>query len=187
MGRKKKEEVEDIATSESLELTPEYIVRYISEHGNLPDDFNPYGDYIPEKLRFLGDKPPIDTPYYVGVNEDDSDLRPIYVSTPTPPELSLIDGYNLKRDDQIWTRLEMPPRLKKLEDRSFKEMLVIQERNRQETVQGYKVYQAFWKMLEEEQADYQEEIQWIKKIWWYRTWTCYLKTIGTTDARSDWF
>jgi len=171
MGRRKKEEVVDIEIDESnsLELTPEYIVKYLTEHGRLPDDFNPYGSYEPEKIRFLGDRPPIDTPWYVGVNEDDADLTPIYVSTPTPPELSLIDGYDLKKDDQVWARLEMPPRLKKLENRSFKEMLVIQERNRQETVQGYKVYQAFWKMLEEEQADYQEEIQWIKKIWWYRT------------------
>ena len=58
--------------------------------------------------------------------------------------------------------------LKKLEDRALKSMLEIQDRNRQETVQGYRVYQTFWKMLEEEQANFSVEIEWIKKIWWHR-------------------
>ena len=52
---------------------------------------------------------------------------------------------------------------KKLEDRALKSLLEIQDKNRQETVQGYRVYQTFWKMMEEEQADLQEEIEWIKK------------------------
>lgn len=170
MGRRKKEEVVDIEIDESnsLELTPEYIVKYLTEHGRLPDDFNPYGNYEPDKLRFLGDTPPADTQWFVGVNEDDDDLTPIYVSTPTPPKLSLIDGYKKNKDDQYWHRLEMPLGLKKLEDKAFKMMLEIQERNRQETVQGYKVYQTFWKLLEDEQDKYKDEIKWIKNIWWHR-------------------
>lgn len=167
MGRKKKEKEQE-PTDESLNLTPEDIVKYLINDGTLSNDFNPYGKYVPEQIRFLGDKPPIDTPYYVGVNEDDEDLTPIYVSTPTPPKLSLIDGYKLPKDEQYWRRLEIPPALKKLEDKAFKDQLEVQERNRQETVQGYKVYQTFWKLLNENKDSLKEEIKWIKKIWWHR-------------------
>lgn len=165
----KKEKIDkEVDILESLGLRPEEIIQYITENGKLSDDFNPYGNYVPEKQRFLGEVKPVDTTYFVGINEDDEDLTPIYVSTPQPPELSLIDGYGLDANEQYWRRLEVPIKLKKLEDRAFKFILMIQERNRQETVQGYKVYQTFWKMLEEEQEDFQEEIAWIKKMWWYR-------------------
>ena len=123
---------------------------------------------MPEQSKFLGEHLPTNTRYFVGVNEDDEDLHPIYVSTPTPPEEFFIDNYALPKDEQYWRRLEIPVGLKKLEDRALKSLLEIQDKNRQETVQGYRVYQTFWKMMEEEQADLQEEIEWIKKIWWHR-------------------
>ena len=168
MAKKAKKEEEDVDIIESLGLRPEEIIRILTDTGKLPDDFNPYGGYMPEKMRFLGEVEPKNTKHYVGINEDDDDITPIYVSTPPPPELSLIDGYGLDADDQYWRRLEMPPKLKKLEDKAFKSLLMIQERNRQETVQGYKVYQMFWKLLEEEQDDLRDEIEWIKRMWWYR-------------------
>lgn len=166
MGRKKKEE--EAPAKEALMLRPEQIVKYYNENGCLPDDFNPYGTYMPEQSKFLGEHLPTNTRYFVGVNEDDEDLHPIYVSTPTPPEEFFIDNYALPKDEQYWRRLEIPAGLKKLEDRALKSLLEIQDKNRQETVQGYRVYQTFWKMMEEEQADLQEEIEWIKKIWWHR-------------------
>lgn len=170
MARKKKEAAESVVdiSNEPLMLRPEQVVKYITDNGCLPPDFNPYGDYMPEEIKFLGEQPPKNTKYFVGINEADEDVTPIYVSTPTPPAKELIANHDLPDDDQYWRRLEVPPRLKKLEEKAFLSMYEIEKRNRQDTVQGYKVYQKYWELLEEAQDDYKEEIQWIKHIWWYR-------------------
>jgi len=168
MARKKKEAKTDISEKASTILRPEEIVKYLKENNRLPSDFSPYDDYFPETLRFLGDEKPTNTHYFVGVNEDDEDVLPIYVSTPTPPKLDLIDGYNLPQDEQYWRKIEIPKTLKKLEEKAFLSMYDVERRNRQETVQGYRVYQKFWEIIDEEESDYQEEIAWIKKMWWYR-------------------
>jgi hypothetical protein len=167
MGRKKKEVGVVI---EPIQLRPEQIIKYITDNGKLPDDFNPYGDYMPEQSRFLGDEPPINTKFFVGINENDEDIIPVYVSTPTPPELSLIDYHDLKADDQYWRKLDVPIGLKKLEEKAFLSMYEVEKKNRQETVQGYKVYQKYWELLEAEQDKYADEIEWIKKMWWHRTY-----------------
>ncbi len=167
MGRRKK--LDTISDNIQLELRPEQIVRYITDNEKLPDDFNPYNGYIPDECRFIGERPPMNIKYYVGINEDDEDLLPIYISTPTPPEdLSLIDYYGLPPEEQYWRRLEVPIKLKKLEEKAFASMYEVEKRNQQNTVQGYKVYQKFWDMLQEEQSEYAEEIEWIKKIWYFR-------------------
>ena len=47
------------AEQERLKIRPEEIVRLISEEGDLPEDYNPYGEnYKPEKSVFLGDEEP---------------------------------------------------------------------------------------------------------------------------------
>jgi len=152
-----------------LKLRPEDIVKIKEEAGKLPDDFNPYGNYMPEKLRFLGDEPPPNTKRFVGINVDDDDLTPIYVSTPAPPPKELIDYHDLPPTEQYWRRMEVPKRLHKLEERAFLALFEVERRNRQETVQGYRIYQKYWEILEAEQDKYAEEIAWIKKMWWYRT------------------
>lgn len=168
MARKKKEQ-DDISGSNdnNLFLQPEELIRYYTSHGTLPDDFNPYGDYMPEQLKFLGDTKP-KTPFHIGVNCEDEDIIPIYISTPTPPPLELIEGYGLNPDDQYWKRPEIPTAIKELEKRAFDLMFDVQKRNQQETVQGYKVYFQFWDLLNQEQDKYKEEIKWIKHVWWHR-------------------
>ena len=167
MVAKKKRETE-VDVIEKLLLSPEKIIKHITDNECLPEDFNPYGGYIPEDSKFLGDTPPAHTTYFVGVNEDDEDTIPVYVSSPTPPPTNLIDYHDLPQDEQYWRRLEVPKRLKEIEERAFNSMYDIERRNRQETVQGHRVYQKYWDILEEEQEDFQEEIKWIKKIWWHR-------------------
>jgi hypothetical protein len=46
------------AEKERLKLRPEDVVRLVAEEGDLPDDFNPYGDYKVEKSKFVGDAKP---------------------------------------------------------------------------------------------------------------------------------
>jgi hypothetical protein len=178
MPRKAKKQEISETIEESLSLRPEQIVRYLTDNGKLPYDFNPYGQYMPEDMKFIGDTPPRNTRYYVGVNEEDEDIRPIYVSTPTPPMLALIDNYDLPQDDQYWRRLQIPIGLKKLEEKAFAAMYEVEKRNRQETVQGYKVYQKFWEILEDERDQYRDEIAWIKKIWWHRIYGYWLFNDG---------
>jgi len=46
---------------ERLRLRPEQIIRYLEDEGELPEDFNPYGDYkieLKEDLQFIGDHAP---------------------------------------------------------------------------------------------------------------------------------
>jgi hypothetical protein len=169
MARKKKEELDtDLIDRVELGIRPEQIVKYYRESGNLPADFNPYGDYDIGQLKFLGDAPPKNTPYYVGVNLDDEDLIPIFISTPQPPKEELITNYGLPKDDQFWRRPEVPITLKKLEERAYLSLYEIEVRNRQEVVQGYRIYQKYWEILEQESDKYRDEIQWIKHIWWWR-------------------
>ena len=47
------------AEKERLKLRPEDVVRLISEEGELPSEFNPYGDYKIEKSKFIGDEEPV--------------------------------------------------------------------------------------------------------------------------------
>lgn len=106
---------------------------------------------------------------WVILNKDE-DLTPIYISMPSPPPLELIDGYGLHPDEQVFKRKEIPQKLKSLEKRAFALMYDVEKANKQETVQGYKVYQKFWELLEEESQHYEDEIQWIKNVWWWRTY-----------------
>lgn len=170
MCAKKKEEkvLKPIPSREPLNLRPEQIIKYFTENGCLPDDFNPYCGYVPEKSKFLGDEPPKDTKFFVGINENDDDLTPIYISTPTPPEEVLIANYGLSIEEQYWKRPEIPQGLKKLEEKAFLQLYEIERRNRQEVVQGHRLYQEYWRILEENQEEYKEEIQWIKYVWWWR-------------------
>ena len=169
MPRKAKEATLKVVPKESepLLLHPEQIIRYLRDNEKLPDDFNPYGNYTPERLRFLGDTKP-NTPYHVGINCEDEELIPIFISTPTPPQLDLIEGYKLSPDEQYWRRPEVPHTLKELENRANQMLFDVQKRNQQETVQGYKLYQKFWELLEEEQDKFEEEILWMKHVWWWR-------------------
>ena len=46
------------------------------------------------------------------VNFESRDLNPIRISLPAPPPLDAIDGWGLHPDQQIFKKLEQPPRLK---------------------------------------------------------------------------
>lgn len=45
-----------VAEKERMKLNIENIIQFINEKGDLPKDFNPYGDYIPDNIKFISDE-----------------------------------------------------------------------------------------------------------------------------------
>jgi hypothetical protein len=101
--------------------------------------------------------------------EPDPSLTPIRISLPKPPKLSLIDGYGLPALDQKWRRPVMPEKLAQLEKQVKRDL----ERQSKDTkgrdnVTGYKIIETIWSKIEENYEYYQNEISWIRKMWWHR-------------------
>jgi hypothetical protein len=111
---------------------------------------------------------PADT--FFKVNDLDIDRKTIVISLPKPPALETIDGWGEPPERQFFKRKEVPPRLLLLETEVLRELQDIKKENRQETVTGYKIIDGFWNLLEARADDYEKEIQYIKNIWWWRTW-----------------
>ena len=158
-----------------VEVKPENAVGLFMELGKLPDDWCPYGTgYVPERSKFIGDEEPY--PHkpkqyreWEVINDRDPDLTPIYFTLPSPPkDLSLIDNYGLEPDEQYFRRLEIPKKLKILEKKSMDALYAIERRNRQDTIQGYKIYLKYWELFESEVENLTVEIEWLKNVWWYR-------------------
>lgn len=109
---------------------------------------------------------PADT--YFGINLGDKDLRPIYISLPSPPEnIHKIDGYGLHPDDQFFKRVEIPQKITNLEKKVFADAVHMQ-RKRNHSISGFKVMNAFWDEIDNNQDYYSDEIAFMKKVWWHR-------------------
>jgi hypothetical protein len=184
MVAKKKEKKLSFETDEEfkeeskLTLRPEDIVRLREELTKLPDEFNPYGaDYIVRDAKFLGDEPPYDQfgngdfRKWEVINDKDPDLLPVYFSLPEPPkDLWLIDNYGLPKDEQYFRRKEVPRKFQLIEQKALQDLANIEKKNRQDTIQGYKYYLKFWELVKQEEDNLEEEIIWLKNIWWWRTY-----------------
>jgi len=169
---------DDNINENGFEFKPESIVTVFSETGQLPKEFNPYRNYIPEKSVFLGDETPPGLQFrddgskkWEVINNEDVDLTPIYFSLPSPPSNPKhIDGYNLPKDEQYFHKLEVPSNFRKLEKKALDDLYEIEKRNRQDTVQGYKFYLKFWELFKNEAdlGNLNEEIKWLRNVWWHR-------------------
>jgi len=96
-----------------------------------------------------------------------SSLRPIRIALPKPPPLKTIDGYGKAPEDQKFEKIEIPYRLKRLEDIAVEE--AEKEAAKRSTVLSqFKISKHYWKYLKDNSDIYQEEIQFIKKMWWHR-------------------
>jgi len=105
---------------------------------------------------------------FITVNDNDPDLKPIQFSihrlieknanfwrldklqSITNPPLHAIRNFNKPREEQYWTREELPPRLIKLE----KALGGDQKR--------------IWEYLADHKQEYKDEIKFIKKQWFHR-------------------
>lgn len=105
------------------------------------------------------------------VNWGSKTLTPIRVSLPDPPKLELIDGYGLHPDNQVFKRVQVPPRLVKLEER-VKLEFVTKDRG----ASSSRVLKRFWELLENRKEDYKDEIEFIKKFLYhmYEGYWCFI-------------
>jgi hypothetical protein len=98
--------------------------------------------------------------------DPDLSLKPIRISLPEPPDIKLIDGYELDPNDQYWRKPKFPSRLEYIERQTRKDLESNLKKN--ETLTGYKVLEAIWKKISNDPQLYKEEIEFIKKQWWHR-------------------
>jgi hypothetical protein len=104
---------------------------------------------------------------YVLYNHGDPDLSPICLRTPEPPEYKYIDGYGLPPVDQKFRYLETPQRLLNLEVKATDSVKRWADERADRRVTEYRVMNEFWRILDDEKASYQEEIEYIKRIHFY--------------------
>ena len=106
--------------------------------------------------------------HHIIINDDDPDLRPIKIMLPYCPDLHLIDGYGLPPKKQKYQRPEYPVKLKILEDEVMDELNENERRNKHEKATGQKFLDLMWEKVEQNRAKLRDEIDWIKKQWYYR-------------------
>lgn len=104
---------------------------------------------------------------YVEINKGDSVLKNIVLQLPTPPPLHLIDGYGLKPTENKFTRKETPLKLQLIEKRARKKVEEYNNKNSNNRGNGYLVQKYFWEIIEEEKDSLEEEIKWMKNMWYY--------------------
>lgn len=83
------------------------------------------------------------------IYNEDSDLEPIKVMLPVAPDYKDIDGYNLPVVHQKFKRQIIPQKLVEL----------------QKTCEDF---EDVWETLDRQRLKYKDEINWIKKQWYYR-------------------
>ncbi len=103
----------------------------------------------------------------VWVNTDDKDLIPIKIDLPEPPEPHLIDNWGLPATDQIWKPPELPKRLKELQTKI-------------ETLDD------LWTEIEEHQDIYEEEIEFIRRQWYFRLYGYWFYNNGKPTYIDGW-
>lgn len=127
---------------------------------------------------------PADTSFIV--NDGDPDLKPIRISLPRPPRLSLIAGYGKKKEDQRFERVDIPLRLKQLEKKVIDNLNKRASENKQFIITYYNVSKEFWDILDQEREYYEEEIQFIKKMWWHRLYGYWFFNRGKPTYITGW-
>ena len=84
---------------------------------------------------------------YIVFHEEDPDLEVIRIRLPRPPALSGIDGFGIAPAKQKFTRPKMPPKLAKLQEKSYTDV------------------QDYWDELAENYDYYKEELWFIEQHW----------------------
>ena len=121
-----------------------------------------YCQYVPKQILYQYTPPEIT----VTVN-DDSDMFPIELKLPEPPELHTIDGFGLPAKDQFFRIQQMPVKLIDLVKTSNDFFEVIQK-------------------LDKNRTRYRNEILWIQQQWHYRLNGYWFWNNGTPTYIDGW-
>jgi hypothetical protein len=116
------------------------------------------------------------------VNFESRDLKPIRISLPSPPPVDTIDGWGMHPDQQIFKKLEQPPRLKEFEAKILRRF---SDKNR--GISGNNILAAYWAELDEKSEYYKEEITFIKKFIWYQNYGYWCFIDGKPTYIPPWY
>ena len=105
---------------------------------------------------------------YLVLHDNERTLRPIVLRLPDPPDLRLIDGYDLPIEEQRFKRMEIPEGLLAVEKMAVQELNAAKGANNKKVVTQYKIQQRFWDIIYSDVKKYAEEINFIKRYWWHR-------------------
>lgn len=114
-----------------------------------------------------------DSPKFIDFNLEDPDLDTIRVELPKTPDWNTIDGFGLKAKDQFFKRVEMPDKLRVLQDETDEFGL-------------YRTQDEIWEILESEQDDYVDEIEFIKTQWRRRLYGYWFFNNGVATYINGW-
>lgn len=116
------------------------------------------------------------------VNFGSKNLRPIRISLPEPPPLHLIDGFNLHPDEQIFKRLDIPPKLVELQKK-----ILSDHRTTSKTTYGTDILKDFWDEIEMHRDSYVDEILFIKKYIWFANYGYWIFIDGKPTYIPPWY
>lgn len=105
---------------------------------------------------------------FLYINDNDKDLQKWRIEMPDPPSWDKIHGFGKTRMEQMFEYEVYPLGLKNLENKVRDQ--VIKEKTKKDsnfTVERT-IYERIWETLEVQHKIYEDEIEWIKKQWYYR-------------------
>lgn len=119
----------------------------------------------------------VDADEYVIVNNNDTDLHPVIISLPEPPQIHLIEGYGLPARDQRFARVTIPNELIDLEKEALDIVKKKVSSNQNNIVTLYKIQKVFWELLYNRHKELKKEISFIRRVWWWRIngYWCFIK------------
>jgi len=122
----------------------------------------------------------------VVVHENDPDLTPIRISLPKPPTLKMIDGYGLPFEEQRFKRVEIPIKLQRLEKIALSRLEERKAKNKNFIITLYKLQAVYWDILNQEREFYENEIEFIRKMWWHRLYGYWFYNRGKPTYITGW-
>lgn len=102
------------------------------------------------------------------INDGDPSLTPIRISLPKPPPYEMIAGYGLPPEEQRFQRENIPQRLQVLWENSLFSVQEYSARSSRHSATLFRVQKEFWRRLRADRQRYDEEIKWLKRVWWHR-------------------